>query len=168
MPQIYFNGKTYNDLAEMPASERQMYEQVIAAMRDEDGNGLPDILEGDVIGNIIEMAKQSGAGHGEQVAALEKISPETRARITKGIAKLNELGLLTGIQDLTQEIGTSSSGTIPARKDTEIRPSRPIIPAQPAIQEDSGPRWTLLLGILIVIAVFLAGIAFFLIARGGF
>jgi hypothetical protein len=24
MPQIHFNGKTYNDLAEMPATEREL------------------------------------------------------------------------------------------------------------------------------------------------
>ena len=28
MPQIHFNGKTYNDLAEMPATEREMDEKL--------------------------------------------------------------------------------------------------------------------------------------------
>ena len=30
MPPIHFNGKTYNDLAEMPATEREAYEQLMS------------------------------------------------------------------------------------------------------------------------------------------
>jgi len=74
MPQIHFNGKTYNDLAEMPANERQMYEQVMSALADEDGNGIPDILDGDVVSNLIAMARRAGYADSEQVAALEGIS----------------------------------------------------------------------------------------------
>jgi hypothetical protein len=168
MPQIHFNGKTYHDLAEMPANERQMYQQVMSALRDEDGNGLPDILEGDLIGNIIEMARKSGSEYSEQAAALEKISPEMRVRISKGIARLNELGLLSGIQELAQEAGASSSQATPTWEDAEIRPSMPVISPQSAIQEDSGPRWILVLGILVAVAIFLAGIAFLIVSRGGF
>jgi hypothetical protein len=167
MPTIHFNGKTYNDLAEMPAAERQMYDQVMSALRDEDGNGLPDILEGDVIGNIIAMTKKSGSAYEEQVAALEKISPEVRARISNGITKLNELGLLSRIQDLAQDSGAATAGTMPTWEDTEIRASKPVIPAQPAIQEDSGPRGVLLVGILAAIAIFLAFLAFLLLSSRG-
>lgn len=168
MPQIYFNGKTYNDLAEMPADERQMYDQVMAAMKDEDGNGLPDILEGDVIGNIIAMARKSGSEYSEQAAALEKISPEMRARISKGIAKLNELGLLSGLQDVSQEIEASSAETVPTWADAEIRPSKPVIPTQSVIQEDKGPGRVLVFGILVTLVIFLAALAFIVAARGGF
>ena len=84
MSQIQFNGKTYNDLAEMPATEREMYEQLMSVMRDEDGNGVPDIFEGDVVSNIIEVVKKSGYGDSEGVSALEQMSPEMRARIVKG------------------------------------------------------------------------------------
>lgn len=34
MPQIHFNGKTYNDIAEMPANGRQAYEQMINMLVD--------------------------------------------------------------------------------------------------------------------------------------
>ena len=36
MPQIHFNGKTYNDLAEMSATEREAYDQLMAIFKDED------------------------------------------------------------------------------------------------------------------------------------
>lgn len=168
MPQIYFNGKTYSDLAEMPASERQMYEQVLSAMKDEDGNGLPDILEGDVIGNIIAMSRKSGAEYSEHAAALEKISPGMRARISKGIAKLNELGLLSGIEVLSQEAGASSIEKAHTWADAEIRPSKPVITTQSVIQEDNGPRGVLVFGILFVLVIFLAGVAFVIASKGGF
>ena len=40
--QINFNGKTYNSLDEMPPEARQAYEQAMALLADQDGNGLPD------------------------------------------------------------------------------------------------------------------------------
>lgn len=162
MPTIHFNGKTYNDLAEMPANERQMYEQLMAVLSDKDGNGVPDVFEGDVVSNIIDMARKSGYGDSEQVAVLEQISPEMRARLTKGIAKLQEFGLLTGMPDLPRE------SLAPTLEDAEIRPSRPVIQTQSAIQEDSGPRWLLVVGILAAVAILLAGIAVLIISRGEF
>lgn len=162
MPQIHFNGKTYNDLAEMPATEREMYDQLMSVMQDEDGNGVPDIFEGDVVGNIIAVAKKSGADS-ERIAALEQMSPAMRARISKGIAKLQELGLLSEIPDLPYDSQAS-----PAWEDAEIRPSQPIIQSPSAIQEDSGPRWSLIIAILAVVGICAAGVAFFIISRGGF
>jgi hypothetical protein len=162
MPQIHFNGKTYNDLAEMPATEREMYDQLMSVMQDEDGNGVPDIFEGDVVGNIIAVAKKSGADS-EGIATLEQMSPAMRARISKGIAKLQELGLLSEIPDLPYDSQAS-----PAWEDAEIRPSQPIIQSPSAIQEDSGPRWSLIIAILALVGICVAGVAFLIISRGGF
>jgi len=161
MPQIHFNGKTYNDLAEMPATEREMDEQLMSIMQDEDGNGVPDILEGDVVSNIIEVVKKSGVDSGG-ITALEQMSPEMRARISKGVAKLQEFGLLSGMPDL------SHVSQMPTWEDTEIRPSKPIIQSPSVIQEDSGPRWLLVVAILTVVGICVAGIAVLIISRGGF
>ena len=162
MPQINFNGKTYNDLAEMPATEREMYEQLLSVMGDKDGNGVPDIFEGDVVGNIIEVVKKSGADS-EGIAALERMSPEMRARISKGVAKLQEFGLLSGLPDLPYDSQDS-----PAWDETEIRPSQPIIQSPSVIQEDSGPRWIFVIAILVAVGLFVAVLAAILILRGGF
>jgi hypothetical protein len=161
MPQIHFNGKTYNDLAEMPATEREMYEQLMSVMRDEDGNGVPDILEGDVVSNIIEVVKKSGVDSGG-ITALEQMSPEMRARISKGVAKLQEFGLFSGMPDL------SHVSQMPTWEDTEIRPSQPIIQSPSAIQDDTGSRWLLIVVILTVVGICVAGIVVLIISRGGF
>ena len=50
MSKIEFNGKTYNNIAEMPATERRAYEQLMAAFKDENQDGIPDIFQGDEIG----------------------------------------------------------------------------------------------------------------------
>jgi hypothetical protein len=138
-----------------------MYEQLISVMRDEDGNGVPDILEGDVVSNIIEVVKKTG-GSSEGVAALEQMSPEMRARISKGIAKLQEFGLLSGMPDLAQ------ASQVSIWEDAEIRPSQPLVQSPSAIQEDSGPRWLLVVAIFAAVGICVVGLAAFIIARGGF
>ncbi len=108
MPKIHFNGKAYNDLAEMPATEREAYEQLMSIFKDEDQDGTPDIFQGDVVGNLIEVVKKT-SGDPEGATALENMSPETRARISKGVAKLYELGLISGRPELTENWPFSSS-----------------------------------------------------------
>lgn len=163
MPQIQFNGKTYNNLAEMPATEREMYDQLISVMQDSDGNGIPDLLEGDVVGNIIEVVRKSGADS-KGISALEQMSPEMRARISKGVAKLQEFGLLSEIPDLPNGMQAP-----PSWVDTEIRPSNPIIQTQSAIQEDtSSSRVIILVAILASVGICVAGVVAYLLFRLGF
>lgn len=115
MSPVHFNGKTYNELAEMPVTEREAYEQLMEIFKDEDQDGTPDIFQGDVVGNIIEVVKKTG-GNSEGISALEQMSPAMRARISKGIAKLQEFGLLSGLLDRAQALQASTW------EDAEIRP----------------------------------------------
>ncbi|GAB4416545.1 MAG: hypothetical protein Kow002_02400 [Anaerolineales bacterium] len=146
MPQIHFNGKTYNDLAEMPAAEREAYEQLLAIFEDKDRDGTPDIFQGDVVGNIIEIVKKT-SGDPEGASTLEQMPPEMRARVSKGVAKLHELGLLAQVPAL------SKGEQVPSWEDAEIRPSKPVIPQQSAIQEDSGARWAIPFVIMLALAI---------------
>ncbi|MGB7875954.1 MAG: hypothetical protein WBL25_16350 [Anaerolineales bacterium] len=159
MPQIHFNGKAYNDLAEMPATEREMYDQLMSVMQDADGNGIPDFLEGDVVGNLIEVVKKSG-GNSEGVAALEQMTPEMRARISKGVAKLQEFGLLVGMPDLPQNSQASSSW-----ENAEIRASKPIIQTESAIQEDTGSRVGVFLILALAIGLAVFGVVVYLLSQ---
>ena len=158
MKTIHFNGKTYNDIAEMPATERQAYMQLMEIFKDENQDGTPDIFQGDVVGNIIRVVRKSD-GTGEGVEALEQISPEMRARISKGVAKLHELGFLSQIPDAS-EMGLKSFGNreqIPSWRDAEIRTSKPIISQGSAIQEENATR--LLVPILVLVVVLACGVA---------
>jgi hypothetical protein len=166
VPKIHFNGKTYNDLAEMPATERAAYDQLMAIFKDEDQDGTPDIFQGDVVGNIIKVVKET-SGDPEGAAALERMSPVMRARISKGVAKLYELGLISGSPDLPEEWPFPSSKQPSAWEDAEIRPSKPIIQSPSAIQEDTGPRWLIPVVILVGLAVCGVGVAVLFIMEQG-
>ena len=167
MPKIHFNGKTYNDIAEMPATERQAYDQLMEIFRDEDQEGTPDIFQGDVVGNLIEVVKKT-SGEPEKAAALEQMSTLMRARLSKGLAKLHALGLLTGHPELPKEWPFPSPEEKPSWEETEIRPSKPIIQTQSAIQEDTGPRWLLSIVIFVAVSFCLAGVVAFIIYNQGF
>ncbi len=43
--RIIFNGREYASADEMPATVRADYERLLATLPDEDGNGVPDVLE---------------------------------------------------------------------------------------------------------------------------
>jgi len=164
VPQIHFNGKTYNDIAEMPATEREAYEQLISIFKDEDQDGTPDIFQGDLVGNIIEVVKKT-SGDPEGAAALEQMSPMMRARISKGVAKLYELGLISGSPDLPEEWPFSASKQVPTWEDAEIRPSKPIIPSPSAIQEDSASRLGVILILALIIGIGVFGAVVYILSQ---
>lgn len=45
--RIFFKGREYRDVAQMPEDVRRAYAQAMARFADADRNGIPDILEGD-------------------------------------------------------------------------------------------------------------------------
>jgi len=164
MSKIHFNGKTYNDIAEMPAMEREAYEQLMGIFKDEDQDGTPDIFQGDVIGNIVNAALTTNViVDGKQVSGLGEMTPEQRAKLEKGLSKLKELGFISQVPDL------SDRGQAASFNDAEIRPSKPIIPQPSAIQEDR-PSSRIMVLILVLAALVLcgAGAFFYLFLRGGF
>jgi hypothetical protein len=157
MSKIHFNGKTYNDIAEMPAMERQAYEQLMSIFKDEDQDGVPDILQGDVIGNIVKAVTTTVVVDGQPVSGLGEMTPEQRAKLEKGLIKLKELGFISQVPDLS---GTQA----PTWQDAEIRPSKPVISSSPAIQEDRGPRVGAILAIVLLLALCVFGVvAFYLL-----
>jgi hypothetical protein len=67
---IYFNGKKYESLAEMPSSVRQQYEQFNRFFADANQDGVPDIVQGGGISglkeafNMIKEIGQMSSGEG--------------------------------------------------------------------------------------------------------
>ena len=162
MPQIQFNGKTYNDIAEMPAMERQAYEQLMSIFKDENQDGVPDIFQGDVIGNIMKAATTTLIVDGQQVSGLGEMTPEQREKLEQGMAKLKELGLISQVPNL------SSSSQAPTWEDADIRASRPIIQSPSVIQEDNGPHQILIITLLVSAGICVVGVAALVIFGVGF
>jgi len=92
MSQIFFNGKQYNSLDEMPADQRAAYEQVMAFMKDENNNGIPDLFEGDVIQKMMGMASTRVIINGQEMQSFESLPPEARAKFEKPCRNLVRSG----------------------------------------------------------------------------
>ena len=133
--------------------ERQAYEQLISIFKDENQDGVPDIFQGDVIGNIMKAATTTIIVDGQQVSGLGEMTPEQRVKLEQGMAKLKELGFISQVPDL------SSSSQAPTWEDADIRASRPIIQSPSVIQDDSGPRWILIITLLISAGICIVGVA---------
>lgn len=96
MPTIIFNGKTYNSVDEMPANERQAFEQMSQMFVDKNGNGIPDLLEGDMVQNV--LATHSSQTHvihadGKTYNTLEDLPPELRQRVDGAFQMLSNMGI---------------------------------------------------------------------------
>jgi len=152
MPTIHFNGKTYNDIAEMPATERQAYEQLLAIFKDENQDGVPDIFQGDVVGNILKAATTTVFADGKQISGLGALTPQQRLKFEIGMAKLKELGIISQVPDLP------GSSPVASWEGAEIRPSKPIIPSPSAIQPDRGNS-RMLIVLLVLLGLGACGIA---------
>ena len=151
MPQIFFNGRKYNSLGEMPADQRAAYEQVMAFMKDENNNGIPDLFEGDVVQKMMGMANTHVIVSGQEMQSFESLPPETRAKFEKAMSKLSQIGVISP--------GFPSQMT---PSEPAIKQSPPLIQSSPsAISEETSPRTGIIiavLGLLLLCALAAAGI----------
>jgi hypothetical protein len=91
--RITVNGRGYNSIDEMPPDVRAEYQRAIGMLADEDGNGVPDILER---GNV--SVSSSGPGkeftssvitsqtfnvNGQEFSRWEDVPPEIRQLLGK-------------------------------------------------------------------------------------
>jgi hypothetical protein len=151
MSIVSFNGKTYNSLEEMPADQRAAYERVMAFLKDENHNGIPDMFEGDAIQKMVKLAANSRVViNGQEMKSLDSLPPEARAKFDQAMQRLSQLGisLPTGQQMpgiLSQPAGQSAT--------PQIAPAEPAFPQSPsiiqsspsAISEETGSRTGVLL-----------------------
>ncbi len=166
MPKIQFNGKTYNDLAEMPATERQAYEQLMAAFKDENQDGIPDIFQGDVVSNIVKAATSSSyVVDGKHVSGLSQMTQEQRIKLEKGMSMLKKMGVISEMPDFESKLHPSHPEAMPVWDDTEIRASKPLRRQKSAIQMDGGGSRVLLIAFVVFgLLVCGAGVVFFLLS----
>jgi hypothetical protein len=166
MEIISFNGKAYNSLEEMPADQRAAYEQVMAFMKDENNNGIPDMFEGDAIQKMMGMASTRVIVNGQEMQSVESLPPEARAKFDKAMVKLSQLGILPqGTQGLPSRPSLQATPSF-QQSEPAFKSSPPLMHSSPsAISEDSGSRTGILIAALVVFilcAFTLAAVFFFL------
>jgi len=167
MEIISFNGKTFNSLEEMPADQRAAYEQVMAFMKDENNNGIPDMFEGDAIQKMMSMASTRVIVNGQEVQSVESLPPEARAKFDRAMVKLSQLGILpSGMQGLPAQLSQPSlqaTSNFP-QSEPAFKSSPPLMQSPPsAISEDSGSRTGIIIAALVVflLCAFTAAAVFF-------
>ena len=153
--QIIFNGKTYNSLEEMPANERQAYEQMSQIFKDENGNGIPDFLEGDIVKNVMTAFANVIHYDGKVYNNMDELPPEARQKMQDAFNVLNRLGVVTAAPS-TQ----TGQAFEPA-----FKASKPLLAQEPAIQESGGRNWMIIIGFLGAILVCAVALALVLFMR---
>lgn len=132
MPAIVFNGKTYQDISEMPGAERGAYEEITRMFADENGNGIPDLLEGDMVKKVLAVhsSKMQVSVNGQTYRSLEELPPDLRQSLDSAFMLLSNLGLTSKPQ---------TAQNLPAGKPSSAE-SKPFLPPQipSAIEEDKG------------------------------
>lgn len=152
--QIIFNNKTYNSLEEMPANEREAYESMFKIFKDENGNGIPDFLEGDVAKNVMTAFTSNVVYNGKAYSNMDELPAEARQKLNDAMGKLNQLGVVTDL---------------PAARAKQVfepafKSSRPLIPQEPTIQESGGKNWIIIVGFLAAVLVCAVAIALVIFA----
>lgn len=151
MSTINFNGKTYNSIEEMPANERQAFEKLSSLLVDANGNGIPDLLEGDMVQNVmaIHATKSSISVNGTSYHSIEDLPPDLQKSVNSAFQFLSK----TGIANDALHLQTPA-----------MSQSKPYIaPQASAIEEENG-RSTfsiVLISIVLCFAVVAATIAIF-------
>lgn len=160
MPTIIFNGKTYNNVNEMPANERQAFEQMSKMFVDANGNGIPDFLEGDVVQNVLaaHSTKTQISTEGKTYHTLEDLPPDLRQSVDSAFQMLSNMGIL---KDLPEAQTQTPSNRAPRFESKPFEPQGSTV-----LQEESGrSTFALVLGGIVLcfaIVVVTFGIIYFM------
>lgn len=135
MPTIIFNGKTYNDINDMPADERQAYDQMSSIFLDKDGNGIPDFMEGNIAMNVMNASTSGFVVNGKTYASLDDMPEDTRNKMRSAFDALANAGLV-------------SKSTFVQMSEAKSAPtSQPTPQTSSVIEEERGGNtFTLILG----------------------
>lgn len=154
MPAITFNGKTYGNVNEMPETERMAFEEMTRMFADENGNGIPDLLEGDMVKKVLAVhaSNMNVSVNGQTYHSLEELPPDLRQSVDNAFMMLSNMGL-------TQK--SPAPQNPPAGRPPRAKPT-PIVSPQTssAIEEDKGSSVFTFAIIGVVLCFALAVVAF--------
>jgi hypothetical protein len=167
MATIIFNGKTYNRPEEMSAAERATFEQLSGLFVDQNGNGIPDFLEGDIVKNVSTAYANIVNINGNMVSDMNELPEDVRAKVQTAFEKMSELGIVENPSaPMMPHAGHVGSAHV-APQSSQFTTTPPITSQQytPTIQEGNRPgilQW-ILLGALLFFCVMItvAGAVYF-------
>ncbi len=157
MTMIIFNGKTYNSVEEIPANERQAYEQITNILVDRNGNGIPDFLEGDMAKNVMTAFTSSVNFNGQTYNGINELPADVRAKVQGAFEKLSEFGIVTKDSPMTTQFGQEPMAA-----------SRPLVSREhnAAIQEEkSNSMMFIMIGMAVMLCLAAAAVGIFLLLK---
>ena len=135
MPTIIFNGKTYNNIKDMPADERQAYDQMSGIFLDKDGNGIPDFMEGNIAMSMMNASASGFVVNGKTYASLDEMPEDLRSKMRSAFDALANAGLVSK----STFVQMSEAKTVPA--------SQPVPQSSTVIEEERGGNtFTIIIG----------------------
>lgn len=135
MPTIIFNGKTYNSLEDMPADERQAFEQMSQIFVDKNGNGIPDFLEGDVAQNVVTAYSGSFNVNGTSYNTMDDLPEDMRAKVRSAFDMMSKMGLVNGA---ASAVISQVNGVQMQQKQPDVSKPFPAPQTSSVIEEERG------------------------------
>jgi hypothetical protein len=168
---IVIDGKTYDNVDEMPADVRKQYEQAMKMLGDENKNLVPDVFENmkifadkdqDGIPDALEGLASSSAtvvssakiiADGKEYNSLDELPPEVRVKYEQAMGNLD--ANRNGIPDFLEGMLKPQSGAsdIERRYTTAAPHASTASPSSSAIEPESTSGWVLGLLVLMLLGV---------------
>ena len=108
--KISFNGKEYNSIEEMPAKDREVYEQLMKAL-DADGDGVPDLIQhGGMLGKLMYKGVSkllARPGVGDLQIETHRSGKQVRLKVQR-----DGSGIATGDAENQQPSGAAAAQTM--------------------------------------------------------
>lgn len=155
---IVIDGKTYNNVSEMPPDVRARYEQAMRGLEDVNRDGTPDVFTAAAPVPVMSSGMKFVVD-GREYNSIEDLPPEARAKYEQamGILDKNQNGMPDFLEGmLGKALQTPAQPGAPAAPSPRPAPSIPQT-ASPTISPDTSSGWTLVL---------LGGFLLFLCAAG--
>jgi hypothetical protein len=174
--RIVIDGKTFQNVEEMPEDIRRKYEQAIQALGDANGNGIPDAFETlnifadkdkngapDIVENLVTahntVSQMKIVVDGKEFDGIENLPPEVRARFDEAMSKLDANG--NGIPDFMEGLSkpANQAPTIGSSFTWEAARRSSALPSSSTTAPDTSSGWRLVLTGLFILLLCAAGAA---------
>ena len=176
--RIVIDGKVYNSADEMPEDVRQQYEKAMSALKDQNGNRIPDAFENnnmlaDTNRNGIPDIIENTAGapifakamkilvDGKEFNSIDDLPPEARLKYEKAMGMLdkNHNGIPDFVEGMVnaQQFAAPVSSSFGSAATPTVSPTS--MPATPTITPDTSNGWALALLGIVVVMMCVAGAA---------
>ena len=172
---IVVDGKTYKSVDEMPEDVRRTYQSAMSQLGDNDGNGLPDVLENltnltdqnnngmpdafeGMVSNIISSTKIIADGN--EYNSLDELPPDVRAKYEQAMGALDSNR--NGVPDFFEGIMNTPAQTNDRQNVQAMSTPSTLQPSianshSPNIEPEATNKWMLALFGIVLFGVCVAG-----------